>query len=82
MKSATRLLVVVFILSVFLVGCRNDFNQNWAHSVVGYKISKKLFWKTGFHRLEAGKKEKGQSRKKDTIFGSRYFQRGYSESSL
>lgn len=40
MKSATRLLVVVFILSVFLVGCRNDFNQNWAHSVVGYKISK------------------------------------------
>lgn len=30
----------------------------------GYKISKKLFWKTGFHRLEAGKKEKGQSRKK------------------
>ena len=48
----------------------------------GYKISKKLFWKTGFHRLEAGKKEKGQSRKKDTIFGSRYFQRGYSESSL
>lgn len=37
MKSATRLLVVVFILSVFLVGCRNDFNQNWAHSVVGYK---------------------------------------------